>query len=504
MPDANSPGYYLTPGSRASNGRRIPVIDSATLAEVGRRVEVTPDEAGEVIRRVNAAQKLWKRVDAKTRAGMLHNLANHIQAADFTDCAILMSREMGKPYPEAIGELANVAPIFRYYAEMARDDAGRIAGTTQTGSMQYMRHEPLGVSVHIMPFNFPILLMCWTVAASLAAGNGCIVKPAEATTLSTLEFMKVFDTMPADLVACLPGGAELGRALVDSDATHAVAFTGSVAAGRAVAMAAAAGMKPAVIEAGGSDPMIIAASAPVTIAAAGAVTAAFHMTGQVCTSTERMFVVDSVHDAFISAFVAETRRLRIGNGLGRHEIGPLVSKAARDRVERLVADAVARGATVECGGRIPKDLERGWFYEPTILTGCTPDMKILQEEIFGPVVAVRRVGGFDEAIAAANDSPFGLGASIFTNSLEEAIEASERLEAGMVWVNNPMIDNDALPFGGWKASGIGRELGRQGLDAFRRTKMVILDHKPQRHEWWYPYPDNWFLDPKGRGGRKHS
>ncbi|WP_112313127.1 aldehyde dehydrogenase family protein [Pseudogemmobacter bohemicus] len=495
--------YYLTPGFHQSQGVAHDVIDPATLGVVGQRVEVTGAEAEAVIARVNLAQKAWKRVDAKTRAKILHDLAGRIEAADFRACATLMSREMGKPWPEAIGEIANVAPIFRYYAEMARDEAGKIAGTTQIGSTQYVRYEPLGVSVHIMPFNFPILLMCWTVAASLAAGNGCIIKPAEATTLSTLEFMKVFDGLPEGLVACLPGGRALGEALVGSDHTHAVAFTGSVAGGRAVAMAAAAKMKPAVIEAGGSDPMVIAASAPLEVAAAGAVTAAFHMSGQVCTSTERIYAVDAIHDAFIAAFVAETQRLRIGNGLGRHEIGPLVSKAARDKVMRLVADAIAKGAKLECGGRIPPGLETGWFYEPTILTGCSPDMEILSEEIFGPVVAVVRVADFDAAIEAANDSPFGLGASIFTTSLEEAIEASERLEAGMVWVNNPMIDNDALPFGGWKASGLGRELGRQGLDAFRRSKMVILDHRPVRQSWWYPYPDDWFPDQEG-GGRKHS
>jgi acyl-CoA reductase-like NAD-dependent aldehyde dehydrogenase len=169
-------------------------------------------------------------------------------------------------------------------------------------------------------------------------------------------------------------------------------------------------------------------------------------------------------------------------------------------VMRLVADAVAKGAHVECGGRIPEGLDTGWFYAPTILTDCTPDMDILNEECFGPVAAVVRVPDFNAAIAGANASPFGLGASVFTTQLDEAMEAAERLDSGMVWVNNPLIDNDALPFGGWKASGLGRELGRQGLDAFRRTKMVIIDHKPGRQSWWYPYPDDWFLD---NGGRKH-
>lgn len=500
MPDTTAPRYYLAPAFQPSTGSHHPVIDPATLQEVGRRAEVTAAELDAVLTRVNAAQKGWARMDAKTRAQYLHRLANRIEATDMTDCAILMSREMGKPYPEAIGEVANCAPVFRYFAEMARDDAGKIAGTTQTGSLQYARYEPYGVSVHIMPFNFPILLMCWTVAASLAAGNGCVIKPAEATTLSTLEFMRVFDEMPADLIACLPGGADTGRALVDSDRTHAVAFTGSVAAGKAVASAAAARMKPAVIEAGGSDPMIITAHAPIGIAAAGAVTGAFHLSGQVCTSTERIYVVDSVHDAFVAAFVAETKRLRVGNGLEKSEIGPLVSKPALEKVERLVADAVGKGATVACGGCRPQQSAPGYFYEPTILTGCTPEMDILREEVFGPVVSIVRVPDFDTAIAMANDSAFGLGASIFTTDLAEAHEATERLEAGMVWVNNPMIDNDALPFGGWKASGLGRELGRVGLDTFRRSKMVILDHRPARQDWWYPYPDDWFLKA---GGRKH-
>jgi acyl-CoA reductase-like NAD-dependent aldehyde dehydrogenase len=500
MSDATSARYYLAPEFHEAPGRTAAVIDPATETEVGTRAVLTSEDLNPILARVNTAQAKWAALDAKTRAGVLHKVANRIEATDMTDCAILMSREMGKPYPEAIGEVANCAPIFRYYAEMARDDAGKIAGTTQAGSFQYAQYEPYGVSAHIMPFNFPILLMCWTVAASLAAGNACVVKPAEATTLSTLMFMSVFDDLPADLVACLPGDATTGATLVESDLTHAVAFTGSVAAGRKVAAAAASRMKPAVIEAGGSDPMIISAHAPLEVAAAGAVTAAFHLSGQVCTSTERIYVVDAVHDAFVDAFASETRGLRIGNGLERSEIGPLVSKAARDKVERLVADAVSKGATITCGGRVPPAHNTGWFYEPTILTNCTAEMDLLHEEVFGPLAAIIRVPDFETAIARANDSPFGLGASVFTTDLAEAHEATNRLQAGMVWVNNPLIDNDALPFGGWKASGMGRELGRQGLDAFRRSKMVILDHNPVRQDWWYPYPDDWFLDA---GGRKH-
>lgn len=492
MFDTDRPVYYLHPDYRASDGAVQAVIDPATLATVGRIPTVTEAEIASAVAAANAAQKHWRRLDAKSRAKVLHTIANAIEATDPRHCAALMTREMGKPFPEAMGELANCASVFRYYAEMARDEAGKVAGSTQTGSFQYARYEPYGVSVHILPFNFPILLMCWTVAASLAAGNACIVKPAPATTLCTLEFMRRFAALPPGLLACLPGDAATATALIESPDTHAVAFTGSVAAARAVGAAAAQRMKPAVIEAGGSDPMIISAHAPLAVAAAGAVTAAFHLSGQICTSAERFFVVDGIHDAFIDAFAQATRRLRIGNGLARSEIGPLVSEAARAKVMRLVDDALAHGATAVTGARIPPEHASGWFYEPTILTGVTPAMAIMREECFGPVAAVCRVADFDEAVDLANDSPFGLGASVFTTRLDEAMSAAERLEVGMVWVNNPLIDNDALPFGGWKASGVGRELGRHGLDAFRRSKMVVIDHTPTVQDWWYPYPDDWF------------
>lgn len=491
--------YFVCPEfAAARGGETVEIVNPATLEIVGERLVSDAGLIDEVVARAGAAQASWDRLDARTRASMLHRIADRIEHADPAPVSLLMTAEMGKPYPEAVGEIANCGAVFRYYAEMARDDAGKIAGTTQAGSLQMSRYHPVGVSVHILPFNFPVLLMCWTLAASLAAGNACIVKPAEATTLSTLEFMRHFDHLPEGLVSCLPGGAAVAQHLVASPGTHAVAFTGSVAAGREVAAACARLLKPCVIENGGSDPMIISAHAPLEVAVAGSVTAAFHLSGQVCTSSERFFVVDAIHDAFVARFAEATRRLRIGNGLGKAEIGPLVSEAARAKVEGLVAGAVDAGATVACGGRRPPGLDTGWFYEPTILTGVTAEMAILREECFGPVAAVCRVADFDEAIARANASEFGLGASVFTTDLAEAHEAGERLEAGQVWINNPLIDNDALPFGGWKMSGLGRELGRQGLDAFRRTKMVVIDHQPKVHDWWYPYPDDWFYDGGGR------
>ena len=504
MFDPRIPGYFLNPAHHATPGTGQPVIDPATLQQVGVTGELTGEQIDAILERVNAAQRKWARTDTKSRARVLHRIADTIETRDMTRVARLMTLETGKPYPESIGEIANIAPVFRYFAELARDDAGRIAGTMQTGSMQYHIHEPLGVSVHIVPCNFPLILGCWTIAASLAAGNGAVLKPSPAGTLCALEFMAVFAALPDNLIACIPGGASVGAQLIDSPLTHGVAFTGSVETGKSVAVAAARHLKPALIEAGGSDPFIVTGNADIEVAAAACVTAAFLQSGQVCTSAERIFVVDEVHDGFVSAFCARARKLRIGNGLGIAEIGPLVSEAARDRVIALIADAVARGARVELGGAIPPDQPVGWFLQPTILTGCTPGMQVLQRETFGPLASVVRVDDFEQALNLANDSQFGLGACLFTASLEEAMEGIDRLQAGMVWVNNPLVDNDALPFGGTKNSGIGRALGRHGLDAFRRPKMVVLDHRAKAADWWYPYPDDWFYDAARGGGRRHS
>ncbi len=495
--DPSVPQLFLGNGFVRSEGGGSDIIDPATLEKAGVIAEPTVPEVERAIAGANAAQAAWAGLDAKTRAGLLHRVAESIERTSPRAVAELMVKGMGKPYAEAVGELANVAGIFRYCAEMARDEAGHVAGTTQPGSFQFSRWEPYGVSVHIMPYNFPILLFAWTAAASLAAGNGVIVKPAPSTALCTLKFMEHFAVLPAGLTACLPGGPEVAGRLIDSDATHVVAFTGGVETGRKVAERCGRLLKPAIIEAGGNDPLIVSDAAPLDVAVAGAVTAAFHLSGQICTSAERLYVHEKVHDRFVEDFVALTRTLRIGNGMGRTEIGPLASRAARDKVVALVEQAVAAGARIECGGRVPPSHNTGWFYEPTILTGVTSDMAIMNTEVFGPVAPICKVASFDEGLALANRSRFGLGASVFTTRLDEAMRAAETLEAGMVWVNNPLIDNDALPFGGRKLSGMGRELGRQGLNAFRQAKMVIIDHEPKIQGWWYPYPDSVFHPDAG-------
>ena len=469
------------------------IIDPSDLSKVGVIADATADEIAKSLDAADAARQGWAGLDGKSRANILHRVADAIEGGDLSAIAVMMTREMGKPYPEAMGELANVAPIFRYCAELSRDEVGKVAAPIQPGSFQYSRYFPYGVSLHIVPYNFPILLLSWTLAASLAAGNVAVVKPAETTTLCTWLFLELIaKALPEGTISGLSGGPDVGRALVESERTHVVAFTGSVAAGRAVGTACAQRFKPCLLEAGGSDPLIISDKAPLDVAISGSVTAAFHLSGQICTSAERFFVHENVHDEFVQGLAKGARALRIGPGLEKSEIGPLVNEAAREKVCKLVDEAVEQGATLVTGGRVPPDRAKGWYYEPTVLTGVTPQMRIFHEEAFGPVASVCKVVSLDEAIKLANSSEFGLGASLFTTDLAEAMEFVDRIESGMAWVNNPLVDNDALPFGGWKNSGLGRALGKDGLNAFRRSKMVIIDPVPKIHDWWYPYPDNVF------------
>ncbi len=487
-------GGYQVPAGAALESRQ----DPADLSAVGRAAQCTEAVLDPLLAGAVAAQRDWAKLDGKSRAAALHRLADAIQTATTGPAAELMTREMGKPFTESVGELMNVAPIFRYFAELARDDAGFLAAPTSPGALQYARYHPFGVSAHILPYNFPIILMAFTVAASLAVGNAVVIKPAPAASLCTLAFMEHFKALPAGLVTCVTGGAETAMALIEDARIGVVAFTGSVEAGRRVAAACGERLKPCVIEAGGSDPLIVMDSVDTEVAAAAATTAAFHLSGQICTSTERIYVHEQVHDAFVESLVKRARALRVGPGLKNVEIGPLVSAAARDKVMGFIDQAVREGAKIACGGRIPPAFNTGWFYEPTVLTGIRPEMSILQAEMFGPVAPVIKVRDFEEAVALANRSRFGLGAAIYTGRLDEAMAAAERLESGMVWVNNVLGDNDALPFGGWKLSGLGRALSRLGLNAFRQSKMVMLDPKAELQSWWYPYSDAFYAE---RGGR---
>jgi acyl-CoA reductase-like NAD-dependent aldehyde dehydrogenase len=482
---------FCAGGIRMSGGSRgLDVIDPATEAVIGSVAETPPGEIDACVEAANAAQKSWWReLSAVERAHAIHEVADAITRMRPL-LAEALTREMGKPYKESLDEVDWCVHSLRYSAEIGRSDMGRVMGPAVAGQMHYTIKQPLGTVALIMPFNYPMVLLAWEAGAALAGGNACIVKPSEYTTLTTLLFAEAFSHLPGGLFQVVTGGGDVGRRLVEHPGTHGVAFTGSVPVGRSVSATCGDLMKPALIETSGNDPFIVMPSAPLDIAARAAAFSAYMNCGQICVSAERFYVHEDIHDAFVEKLVEETAKLRIGNGLGKVDMGPLVSSKERDRYEAVLARAKEEGARTEIGGGRPAGFNQGWFVDATVLVDCSPEMSLFHNESFGPVAPICRVRDFDEAIAHANDSTYGLGANIYTRDLGETVRATEELQAGMVWVNAPLLDNDAGPFGGAKFSGLGRQLGPEGIDTFRETKLVMIDPEcaPQDF-WWFPYAD---------------
>ena len=466
------------------------VIEPATEEVIGQFADCAENEVAEVIACANTAQKLWSAEPGLVRAERMHEVATKMRALSPV-LAEMMTREMGKPFKESSDEVDWSASSLDYYAEIGRHDCGRVINSNIKGQFHYTVKEPMGVVVIILPFNFPYVLLCWEAAAAIAAGNSVIVKPSELTSLSTLKFMESFEALPPGVIQCVNGTGAVGKQLVSSTDTHMVAFTGGVETGRIVAKTCAESFKPNLIEASGNDAFVVMPSAPLDVAVQGAVFASNLNCGQVCTAAERFYVHQDVHDEFVKRLVVETLKLRIGNGLDRIDVGPMVTEKERARYEKVLARAIEQGAKLECGGKRPDGFDKGWYVEPAVLSNVTPDMDIMNGESFGPVAPICKVSSFDEAIELTNNSNYGLGSTVFTADLNEGIRAVNEIVAGMVWVNSPLLDNDAGPFGGRKFSGIGRQLGAEGLDTFRHTKLAMVDYgcAPQDF-WWFPYQDN--------------
>jgi betaine-aldehyde dehydrogenase len=479
---------FVNGAHTASTGNAFPVVNPATEEQIGEVAEATESEIEAAIGFAATAQKTWWALSGAERADIMHEVTRATRAMGAA-LAESLTREQGKTYKESMDEIGWCASATSYYAEISRQEGGRVHGPSAPGQLHMTLKEPLGIVAAIIPFNYPYLLLFWQVAAAVGAGNAVIIKPSEYTSLSTLLLMEAFRALPPGLVQCVTGGGDTGRRLVEHSRIDGVAFTGSVKTAQAVAQACAKTFKPVLIEASGNDPFIVMPSAPVDIAARGVAFAAFLNAGQVCTSAERIYVHEAMHDAFVERLIGEASRLRVGNGLDKVDMGPMVSARERDRYEAILAKAIMQGAKVACGGGRPKGLNRGWFTDATVLTGVTPDMEIVNDESFGPVAPIVKVRTLDEAIELANRSRFGLSANIYTKDLAESMRAVNEIQSGMVWVNVPLLDNDAVPFGGRKLSGIGRELGIEGLDQFRHTKMVLIDPEIREQQGWFPYSD---------------
>jgi betaine-aldehyde dehydrogenase len=345
------------------------------------------------------------------------------------------------------------------------------------------------VAVCIIPWNSPISTFSAKAAYALAAGNTVIVKPSEMTPLSALLLAEVFDHLPPGVVNVVTGyGATVGRELVCSPRTHMIAFTGSFATGREIAHLAADRIKRTHLELGGKDAFIVAEDADLDVAVPGVAWAALLNSGQVCTSTERVYVHESIAKRFTDQLVDFVKTLRLGPGMEpTTDIGPLIGDRYRAKVEAHVEEARANGAKILIGGRRPAQLERGFFYEPTVLTGVDHSHRIMCEETFGPTIPIMTYRSFDQAIELANDCDYGLGANLYTSDPKKVKQYYEEVKAGTCWVNDPLTDNDAGPFGGMKFSGGSRELGEEGLETFLETKHVHWDFVQERKSWWFRY-----------------
>ena len=334
-----------------------------------------------------------------------------------------------------------------------------------------------------------MLLLAWKVAPALAAGNTVVIKPASQTPLATLQLARCFEHLPPGVVNIITGrGAEVGDALVTHPDTAVIAFTGSTEVGQRIATLAAERFKRLHLELGGKDPCIIAADADLRVAAQGVAWGAFVNAGQVCTSIERIYVERPVYTEFCACLAEISAGLRVGSPFDpQTQITPMIGGRERAAVLAQIAQARADGARVVAGGYVPEQLERGFFLAPTVLVDVPHHSAIMRAETFGPVAPVAPVESFEQALTLANDSPYGLGASLFTHDPARVKRFYEEIKAGTIWINDPLTDNLAGPFGGMKQSGGGRELGQEGLESFLETKHVHWDFEMQRKPWWYPY-----------------
>lgn len=473
----------------ASDGETIEVFNPATEELIDTVPNGNIHDAAKAAIAAHAAFKEWRWVTALERAEMLQEAARKLRA-NFDEVVELLTLEQGKAIPENEEETEWVIGTLEYYAGLARNVRGRVVPAADRSQFNFIIKEPYGVCACIIPFNYPLLLMIWKVAPALAAGNTVIIKPSDHTPLTTLRLAEiVFDHFPPGVVNVLTGrGDRVGEALVEHPDVPVIAFTGSTAIGQRIAMLGARRVKRLHLELGGKDPFVIAPDADVESAAEAVSYAGLINAGQVCTSTERIYVPQEKAEAFAGALVDFVRGLRLGPGLERTtDMGPMAAPQYRDKVAGHVNDAKSKGAKILTGGQPPEQFERGWFYEPTILVNVDHSMKIMREETFGPTLPIMTYRNFDEAIALCNDSDYGLGACIRTNDARLAKRFFEEVQAGTIWINDPLTDNYAGPFGGFKMSGTARELGEEGLESFLETKHVHWDFSDEIKDYWYPY-----------------
>lgn len=458
-------------------GRRAVIYNPANQEAVAEVAVGSRQDARLALQAAERAFLLWSKTSSQKRGEILHEAAGRVRDSS-ERIARLLTLEQGKPLKFARAEVLSSADVLDYYAEEGKRNYGE--WITGPRSRSIVLRQPIGVAALITPWNYPVDLLAWKVAPCLAAGCTFVAKPPSLAPLAATEFVRAVSQagLPAGAANVVHGpGGEVGAELVESPISRKIAFTGETATGRSIMAAAAAHIKRVSLELGGQSPFIVCADADIKAAAASAAQRAFSNMGQICISVNRIYVADEVAEAFADELVARAEGFKIGSGLDHDvDLGPMFSRAQRVKTREHVADALEKGAELLSGGREPEGeaYEKGYFFLPTVLCRADHKMKVMQEETFGPVAPVMKFKSLEEAISLANDSPYGLAAYIFTSDLKTALLAAEGLEAGGIGVNvNNVVDLQA-PFGGWKESGIGRELGRWGLEAYMETKHIRL------------------------------
>lgn len=465
----------------AKNGATRDIIDPGNGTLIAKVPESTKEDAVLAIKAARTAfdEGTWKKTTALDRGKLLFKLADLIRA-NATRFAELETRNGGKPLPEAEYDVADAANCFEFYAGLAT----KIHGETMSvpaNSFSYVVREPIGVCGQIIPWNFPLLMAAWKLAPALAAGNTVVLKPSELTPMTALELFKLIDQcgFPAGVVNLITGpGVGVGEELASNTLVDKVAFTGGTVTGKKIMQAATGNLKRISLELGGKNPNIVFADCDLDMAIDGALFGAFANQGEVCSAGSRLLVERSIHKKIVAGMLKKIPNITLGHGLDAGiKMGPLVSSAHREKVERYIKIGIDEGATLLCGGKRPagEAFEKGYFFEPTIFDEVKPTMRIAREEIFGPVLVIIPFDTEEEAIHIANDTEYGLAAAVWTKNLTRAHRVTSQIRAGILWVNHYHPTYNEMPWGGYKQSGSGRELGLYGIESYLEIKQININ-----------------------------
>jgi len=462
------------------------LIDPATGQVFATVAVATSNDVDQAVIRAKLAQAAWAALSYGERSTALLKWADAIeQRADVL--AQLESQNAGKPLKlTQNGDIPVAIDNLRYFASILRRQEGAAAGSYVGGYTSLLRREPIGVVAAITPWNYPFMMAAWKLGPALAAGNAIVIKPAPNTPITTIELAKIAleSGLSAGLINVVTGGAEVGESLCLHPDVRAISFTGSTRTGKRVMELASQGVKRVTLELGGKAPFVVFKEADIEAAAQGAVVGAYINSGQDCTAATRIYVQHEVYDAFLKRFTELTKQVRFGHPFDPDtDIGPLASLAQLQKVHGYVEAARQQGIRVITGGELPD--QPGYFYPPTILAEAPQNANCVQEEIFGPVVVVNRFGDEGEAIALANDTSYGLAASVWTTNVQQAMRVSAAIEAGTVWINDHLPLGSEMPHGGFKQSGIGKDLSNYALEEYTIVKHVMLDTTGAQRKPWH-------------------